>query len=622
MKKISRICRKLSWSDPKYPVLVALLMPALVALAPEQSRVPHTSAEVARPGGTLPGNVKIALIKVAEGFNDPTNVANANDGTGRIFVVERVGRVKIVHKDGRVQKEPFLDLTNINPLGSDVQTGFVEQGLYSIAFHPGFKENGYFYVHYASLPFNGDGVIVRFQVDAKSPNVMTPERTRQTAKVLLRIEQPYYNHNGGQIEFGPDGYLYIGSGDGGWEGDPLEAGQDLSTLLGKILRIDVNTQDNDRIPYKIPTTNPFAGASAERLMQLFGISELEFSKIKMKARPEIWAYGLRNPYEFSFDLKTRDLYIADVGQNHWEEIDFQPASSKGGENYGWSKMNGTHCFPMTGPDDKCAQVGVLPAAEYPHQTPYPGAAPLKDGWGCSVQGLGVANYGGMKGVYLVGDWCSGRVLGLAWDGSRWQLEELLQTNLQFTAGGYDEDGYVLAVNCNCFYTSDRGPTGNPPGSLWRILPADQVPVGAEVARTILKSTQAAPSGSGATIVFRNALDDTALDFNSMPDVSLTPAVRQFRNTGQNPYKGNAAAVSDGRAAYLQNCAACHLEDGKGRIGSNLVDNQYNHPRVNTDIGMFEVIYAGGTGAMQPYAGRITDDTILKIMAFIDSLPRK
>jgi cytochrome c(L) len=599
-------------------LLLAFAMQTSSAQSP-RPRVPTTVDEVARPGGRLPGNVRISLVKVAEGFYDPTNVANAKDGTGRIFVAERVGRVRIVDRDGRVQKEPFLDLTNINPLGSDVQTGFVEQGLYSIAFHPRFRENGFFYVHYASLPFNGDSVIVRFQVDPRSPNIMTPERTRQTAKVLLRIEQPYYNHNGGQIEFGPDGYLYIGSGDGGWEGDPLETGQDLSTLLGKILRIDVNTQDDDRTPYKIPPTNPFAGANAERLMQLFGISELDFSKIKMKGKPEIWAYGVRNPYEFSFDLRTGDLFIADVGQNHWEEIIYQPASSKGGENYGWPRMNGTKCHPMTGPSDQCPQVGLLPTAEYPHEIPYPGASPLKDGWGCSVQGLGVANYGGMSGVYLVGDWCSGRVFGLGWDGRRWQLEELLQTNLQFTAGGYDEDGYVLAVNCNCFYTSDRGPTGNPPGSLWRIVPSSEVRTGMETARAVTKGTATTTAGS---IVFRNALDDTALDFNSAPDAGLTPTSQQFRNTGQNPFKGDAAAIAEGRASYLKNCAACHLEDGAGRIGSNLVDNQYNHPRVNTDVGMFEVIYAGGTGAMQPAAGRMTVDEMLKIMAFIDTLRKR
>jgi len=294
------------------PFLCLLGAALLFPLCSFSQRTPQTREEVARPGGTLPGNPKIALVKVAEGFNDPTNVASASDGTGRLFVVERVGRVKIVNKDGSVNPTPFLDLTKINPLGSDVQTGFVEQGLYSIAFHPRFRQNGYFYAHYASLPFNGDGVIVRFQVDPASPNVMTAERTNKTAKVLMRIEQPYYNHNGGQIEFGPDGYLYIGSGDGGWEGDPYEAGQDLGTLLGKILRIDVNTTDDDTVPYKIPPTNPFARARDERLMQLFGISEVDFAKIKTRVRPEIFAYGSRNPYELSFDLKTGALFIADV----------------------------------------------------------------------------------------------------------------------------------------------------------------------------------------------------------------------------------------------------------------------------------------------------------------------
>lgn len=466
-------------------VLVVACAATLVSFAVHAADVPKTPAQVANPGGTLPGNPKIALVKVADGFKDPINVSSAGDGSGRIFVVERIGRIKIVNKDGSVNKEPFLDLTKINPLGNDVQTGFVEQGLYSVAFHPNFKTNGYFYVHYASLPFNGDGVIVRIQVDPASPQAVSAERVNATAKVLMRIEQPWYNHNGGQIEFGPDGFLYIGSGDGGWEGDPYEAGQDLSTLLGKILRIDVNVED-DSIPYKIPASNPFASAAKERLMVLFGITEEQFAKIKTRARPEIWAYGVRNPYEFAFDRKTGDLFIADVGQNHWEEIIYQPAASKGGENYGWPRMEASFCHPMTGdPKGKeCAIVGTLPAAQYPHQTPYPGAAELKKDWGCSVQGLGVANYGGMNGVYLAGDWCSGRVFGLGWDGSKWQLQEMMQTNLQFTAGGYDEEGNVLAVNANNFYLADQGPDTNPPGAVWRVVPADKVPAGAEVARTV------------------------------------------------------------------------------------------------------------------------------------------
>lgn len=593
----------------------------LLAASPVLSQqVPQTKNDVARPGGSLAGNPRLALVKVADGFNDPTNVASARDGTGRLFVVERVGRVKIVNKDGRVEPVPFLDLTKINPLGTDVQTGFVEQGLYAIAFHPQFRQNGYFYVHYASLPFNGDGVIVRFQVDPASPNVMTPDRTNKTAKVLMRMERPYYNHNGGQIEFGPDGYLYIGSGDGGWEGDPLQAGQDLSTLLGKILRIDVNTSEDDTIPYKIPPTNPFARARDERLMQLFGISELDFAKIKTRVRPEIWAYGVRNPYEFSFDPKAGHLFIADVGQNHWEEIIFQPASSKGGENYGWNKMEGSSCHPMSGPDDKCPTVGVLPTGEYPHEVPYPGAKPLTTGYGCSAQGLGVANYGGMQGVYLVGDWCTGRVFGLGWYGERWQLQELLHTNLQFTAGGNGEDGYVYAVNCNCFYTADRGPTGNPPGALWRVVPASEVKPGQVTALTVQQITQVVSPSSGAA-VFLHTLTNQPLSLNAYPNETVTSKVLEFRKTGKNPYRGDKEAIGAGRATYDQWCAACHLPDGTGRIGSNLTDRQVIYPRVATDAGMFEVIYGGGTGAMQSFGSRLTQDEILRLMAFIETLKK-
>ena len=467
-------------------LLAGLLGSALAAPALAQE-LPQTRDDVAQPGGQLPGDPRIALVKVADGFNDPVNVTSAGDGSGRIFVVERVGRVQVVDADGNVQDEPFLDLTNINPLGSDVQTGFVEQGLYAIAFDPDFGDNGHVYVHYASLPFNGDGMIVRFTVDPDNPDFLTPERTNETAKVIMRIEQPWYNHNGGQIAFGPDGYLYISSGDGGWEGDPYEAGQDLSTWLGKILRIDVHPED-DSEPYRIPDDNPYADAARERLMVLFGSSEEECAEIKVRSRPEIWAYGVRNPYMFHFDPETGDLFIADVGQNHWEEINWQPADSEGGENYGWPRLGASKCHPLIdeATAEDCPVVGILPVAEYPHQIPYPDAEPIDEGHGCSVQGLGVANYGGMQGVYLAGDWCSGRVFGTGWDeeAGTWQLQELVQTDLQFTAGGYDEDGYVLAVNCECFYLTDQGPLANPPGSLWRVMPEDEVPDGAEVARTV------------------------------------------------------------------------------------------------------------------------------------------
>mgnify|MGYP001766079909 CR=1 FL=1 len=442
--------------------------------------LPQTPDEVARPGGTVPGAPKLALVKIADGFFDPVGVSSANDGSGRLFVVERVGKVRVVSKDGTVMPEPFLDLTVLNPLGSEVQTGFVEQGLWSIAFHPKFKENGYVYVHYASLPFNGASIVARYTVLPESPDVITAEQAIKSVKVLMNIPQPYYNHYGGRIAFGPDGYLYIGKGDAGWEGDPLDAGQSLNVPWGKMLRIDVDTPDD--VPYAIPKDNPFAEAGKVRMMSLFGVTEEGFSKIKMGSLPEIWAYGLRNPYLFHFDKKG-GMFIADVGQNHWEEVDYQPAGSKGGQNYGWKHNQASHCHPTSGPGEKCPIVGVLPVAEYPHQEPYPGAAKLENDWGCSIQGLGVADYAGLNNAYLSGDWCSGRLFATAWDDTakKWQMQEMLQASLQFTAGTVAEDGHVVATNCNCFYTDDQGPMANPPGSLWRIVPADAVPAGAEVA---------------------------------------------------------------------------------------------------------------------------------------------
>lgn len=501
--------------------LAALGAAALLGALPAAAQtVPQTRGEVARPGGTIPGAPKLALVKLADGFQDPVGVSVANDGSGRIFVVERAGRVRVV-RDGKVLPAPFLDLTNFNPLGTDVQTGFVEQGLWSIAFHPKFKENGHFFVHYASLPFNGASLIVRFTVDPKSPDSLSPEQVTKTAKVLMNIPQPYYNHYGGMIAFGPDGKLYIGKGDGGWEGDPLNAGQRLNVYWGKLLRIDVDTPDD--VPYAVPKDNPFAQADKPQLMSLFGISEEQFSKNHINAKPEIWAYGLRNPYMFHFDKKSGDLFIADVGQNHWEEVDWQPASSKGGENYGWKFNQGSHCFPITGPEDNCPVVGVLPVAEYPHDQAYPGAPKRREGTGCSVQGLGVANYGGLDKTYLFGDWCSGRLWGVAWDkgANKWQMHEFVQTALQFTAGQNDEDGTVLAVNCYCFYTEDRGPAANPPGALWRVVPADKVPSGAEVAQ-VKAVTPVRSAGEPGVPVGAAAAGSAAGSATSAPPAAKQP----------------------------------------------------------------------------------------------------
>jgi glucose/arabinose dehydrogenase len=388
---------------------------------------------------------------------DPVNLAIPRDGSGRIFVVERVGRVQII-QNGKVLGEPFLDIQK------DTQFQFLEQGLMDLEFHPRFKQNGLFYIHYSDLMFNGDSFIVQYKVSAGDRNKADPE----SAKVIMHIDQPYANHHGGELAFGPDGYLYIGSGDGGWEGDVIHAGQDLSTVLGKMLRIDVNVKGDER--YAIPPTNPFANAGKPQLMKLFGVSELAFSQIHPRARPEIWAYGLRNPLKFQFDRKTGDLYIADVGQNHWEEIDFQPAKSKGGENYGWKAMGASHVFPIeqkTGP-----VVGVLPIAEYDHE---------KNG-NCVI-GFGIYRgtaYPKLDGVYFAGDWGSGRVWGTKRDGGKWVMEQMLDTKLNFTGAGEDEAGTIYVTNAPSQYGT-WNPFDSQRGSVWRLVQADKTPAGAKTA---------------------------------------------------------------------------------------------------------------------------------------------
>ena len=278
--------------------------------------------------------------------------------------------------------------------------------------------------------------------------------------------------------FGPDGKLYIGKGDAGWEGDPLNAGQNLNVLWGKLLRIDVDTTDD--AAYAIPKDNPFAKADKPQLMSLFGINEQGFALNKIGSRPEIWAYGLRNPYMFHFDQKSGDLFIADVGQNHWEEIDYQPAASKGGENYGWKFNQGSYCHPALSDDQKCPIVGVSAGGGIPARPAVRRRAQGQRGYRLlGSQGLGVANYGGMNKTYLVGDWCSGRLFGVAWDGSAksGRCRSSCRPSLQFTAGNVDADGFVLATNCYCFYTDDKGPNANPVGALWRVMPADKVTAG-------------------------------------------------------------------------------------------------------------------------------------------------
>lgn len=340
----------------------------------------------------------LELEHVTRGFDSPVYITGAGDGSGRLFVVEKDGKIKII-RNGAVVNESFLDISGI------VNSNGGEMGLLSVAFHPGFSDNGRFFVDYTDA--EGDTIVAEYSVSDSSGRA-DPD----SGKVLLEIPQPASNHNGGQIDFGPNGYLYIGMGDGGRAGDPWGNAQNKNALLGKILRINVDGSGS----YDIPDTNPFAGYP--------------------DAKPEVWSYGLRNPWRFSFDSETGDLYIADVGQNKWEEVHFQPASSKGGENYGWNYLEGSHEFKV--PDGYDTGSLKLPVAEYSHDD------------GCSVTGGYVYrgdSYPVLKGTYFFSDFCSGKIWGLRKksDGS-WEMAEFIDSDLGVSSFGQGDDREIYVLN--------------------------------------------------------------------------------------------------------------------------------------------------------------------------------
>jgi glucose/arabinose dehydrogenase len=347
----------------------------------------------------LPDPSRYSWQPVVSGLNQPEGLVNAGDGSGRLFILEQGGLIRIL-KDGALLPTPFLDLTK-----KVVCCG--ERGLLGLVFHPKYAENSLFYVYYTENVNNQlYTVIARYRVSASDQNLADPNSEMR----LLHIKQPFQNHNGGQLQFGPDGYLYIGMGDGGSQGDPDGNGQSLQTLLGKLLRIDVDHSQ----PYAIPADNPYANGGGQW---------------------EIWAYGLRNPWRFSFDTLNGDLYIGDVGQDAWEEIDYLPAGSPGGENFGWSYYEGTH--PYRG-SPRAGMEFVMPVAEYSHDM------------GEAV--IGGYVYWGKKlpawlGVYLYGDYGSGRVWGLLHrvDGS-WQNAQLFETGMHISSFGVDENGEIYLVD--------------------------------------------------------------------------------------------------------------------------------------------------------------------------------
>lgn len=432
---------------------------------------PDKETATASPGGHLPSNAKIELVKVAGGLLDPINVASPDDGTGRLFVVERMGTIRVIDKDGKLLDKPFLDIT------PTVQSQFLEAGLLDLAFDPNFKENGYFYIDYNDILYNGDVFLMRYKVSADDPNVADPT----SGEVIMFRDQQYVNHIGGSLVFGPDGYLYVGVGDGGLEGDPLETGQNINDIQGTILRIDVHPKDG-KAGYTVPEDNPFA-KSGPRPIDLFSLTEEDFAQFRTEAKPEIWLWGLRNPWQFSFDRKTGDMWIGDVGQNLYEEIDLVPGH-KGGQNLGWQIMEASHCFPVS--IDYCAKTGLLPVAEYSHDL------------GCSISGIDVyrgEQFKDLDGIYFAADWCSGRVWGLQRDDAgAWQMQELLDTKLFITGSGTGADGEIYVTSCVCGY----GTQSQPDGAVWRLVSASNVPQGVETAEHEAPQENAAtPVGEGS-----------------------------------------------------------------------------------------------------------------------------
>jgi glucose/arabinose dehydrogenase len=377
--------------------------PTAAPASPAPTDGPGTAATSA-PARSIADRVTLDLAEVAGGFASPLFATGDGTGSGRLYVVQQGGVVRVIEPDGTVRPDSFLDASSRISAGG-------ERGLLGLAFHPRYAENGRFFVDYTDR----DGATVIAEMRRASGSAVQADAASE--RVLLRIDQPYPNHNGGLIDFGPDGFLYVGMGDGGAGGDPENRAQDPSTLLGKILRVDVDGRDPG-LEYAVPADNPYVGRAG--------------------ARPEIWASGLRNPWRFSFDPKTGDLWVGDVGQSAWEEIDRLTAASGGGRgaDLGWRLMEGRACYdPPTG----CPTDGLtMPLAVYGHDL------------GCAVTGGYVyrgAAQPALDGVYLFSDSCSGRIWAVEAAGPGAQEPVLLaETGRPIVSFGRGDDGGLYVVD--------------------------------------------------------------------------------------------------------------------------------------------------------------------------------
>ena len=372
------------------------------------------------------GGTPLSTRRIASGVSRPVMVTAPEGDFERLFIVQQQGVIRVYDMtNAALLGTPFLD---INPIVGGGTSGQDERGLLGLAFHPNYATNGFFYVYYTNT--GSDTTVARYSVST-NPDVANPA----SAQIVLTQNQPFTNHNGGMIAFGPnDGYLYIGLGDGGSSNDPQGNGQNTNTRLGKMLRIDVDGGS----PFAIPPDNPFAGPGAPL--------------------DEIWAYGLRNPWRFSFDRDTGDMYIADVGQFSWEEVNIQPGTSSGGENYGWRCMEGNNCTGLSGCSCNASSL-TDPVQVYSH------------GSGCSITGGNV--YRGcampdMHGIYFYADWCSNQIWSFVWNGSSvtqftTRTSELNPPGSQSISGisGFGEDAYGEIYICDW-----NG------GEIFKIVPAD------------------------------------------------------------------------------------------------------------------------------------------------------
>lgn len=384
------------------------------------SPIPTSSSAATSPTGSTPGATQTppasippgdapshALEQFAEGLASPTFITHAGDGSGVLYAVEQAGTIRTIDGGGVLDQQPFLDISERVVAGG-------EQGLLGLAFHPEYPDDDRFFVMYTAAE-DGANTVSEFRA---ADGATDPAADPASERILLAIPDFAVNHNGGMVAFGPDGYLHVGTGDGGGGGDPQDNGQDPFALLGKILRIDIDGEPAGDAPYAIPPDNPFADGTA--------------------AAPEIWALGLRNPWRFTFDRETADIWIADVGQNQWEEINAEPAG-QGGRNYGWNTMEGPDCFEA----DSCDQTGLtLPVTAYEHGSGE-----------CTVVGGYV--YRGeahpeLQGRYVYGDFCSGRIWSLDADvvlsaGSA-EPGEPFEAGFSFSSFGEDEAGELYVVD--------------------------------------------------------------------------------------------------------------------------------------------------------------------------------